>query len=258
MSVLGDRLEQLFASLDREERVAVLLSGGVDSAVVAACAFAALGGRAVAVTLRSEFTSGCDAEWAARIAAHIGIAHLFGRVRLLDDPGILAHESDRCLRCKRILCAQARQLAPDALLLDGTNADDDPARPGRRALREYHVRSPLEECGLGKHHVRELAENLGLPNANRPSNSCLATRLIAGRVIRREDLARVARVEEVLREEGFEDVRARLDDLKMILEIPFGSEPLLEKAHARIMQTIKGLGLTLAGYVYRASGENRT
>jgi ATP-utilizing enzymes of the PP-loop superfamily len=249
-------LERLFASLGREERVAVLLSGGVDSAVVAACAFAALGERAVAVTLRSEFTSGYDFDWAERIAAHIGIPHLLERVRLLDDPGILAHESDRCLRCKRMLCAQARQLAPGALLLDGTNADDDPARPGRRALREFHVRSPLEECGLGKEHVRELAEKLALPNAHRPSNSCLATRLVAGRVIRRENLARVARVEEVLREEGFEDVRARLDDLKMILEIPFGSDALLEKSHARIMETIKGLGLILAGYVYRSSKIN--
>ena len=36
-------------------------------------------------------------------------------------------------------------------------------RPGRRALRELAVRSPLEEARLSKAEVRELSKALGLP-----------------------------------------------------------------------------------------------
>lgn len=254
MSVHCEKLEAHLKALSAdapEVRVCVLLSGGVDSSVVAAAALAALPGRVRALTVRSEFMAAHDAQWALRIAEHLRLPHRTLAVRLLADPGIRAHENDRCYRCKSAICRAAHAAEPEALLLDGTNVNDDPHRPGRRALREQGVLSPLEACGLGKAEVCELAEEYGLPNAHRPSNSCLATRLPPGRPILAEDLAKVSRLEDVLREAGFDDVRARLGERKVVVEIPRGSEALLETAHAGLMRTVVGLGLQFAGYAYR-------
>lgn len=257
MSQLREDLERLVAQLAGKGEVAVLLSGGMDSSVVAAAAVSALGGRARAVTVRSEFVAGHDLEWATRIAEHLGIRHAFVAVRALDDPGIRAHERDRCYRCKKLMCRAAADVAGEALLLDGTNADDDESRPGLRALREFGVCSPLKQGGFSRTKVEALALEYALPVLHRPSNSCLATRLEWGRPIRREDLARVARMEEVLRETGFKDVRARIAGGKLTVEIPEGTERLLEAGHSRIMETAKGLGLALAGYAHRGKRDER-
>ncbi|MGE4290974.1 MAG: asparagine synthase-related protein [Desulfovibrio sp.] len=254
MSGYRKRLETYFQKNHLERKLVVLLSGGVDSAVVACAAQEVRGRDACALTLRSEFFSGHDVDCAVTVTEKLGLEHHLVRIRLLDDPGIRAQEKDRCYRCKRIICATARDAAGEAEILDGTNADDDPDRPGRRALREFDVCSPLAECGLTKAQTRVIAREYGLPNADRPSNSCLATRLPWGKAIRCEDLARVARLEEVLRDQGFTDVRARLDDPLVIVEIPAGSERLLEQAHSTIMRTITGLGLTLVGYTHRKIG----
>lgn len=260
MSGFREKLEHHLAELakggatSRSEssgRVAVLLSGGVDSSVVASAAVAVLGGRAQAITLRSEFLSNHDLFWVRAVVRHLGLPHRLETIRLLDDAEIQANENDRCYRCKLLVCGAARRMLPGVLLLDGAHAGDDPQRPGRRALQELGVRSPLAECGFAKSLVRALAAEYGLPNADRPANSCLATRLDRGRVIQREDLARVARLEEVLLEEGFRDVRARLSGQKVIIEISQESEKLLECSHHRIMETIKGLGLNLTGYTRR-------
>ena len=97
------------------------------------------------------------------------------------------------------------------MLLDGTNASDDAAdRPGMRALRELQVLSPLRLCGVTKAQVRENAKAAGLSVWDKPSYACLATRIPAGEIIRREDLARVERGEAALMDMGFADFRLRL------------------------------------------------
>ena len=60
----------------------VALSGGVDSAVVAHLAFAALGTRAYAVTLAGPAVSAEELARSARAVAQIGIAHAV----VLSDP----------------------------------------------------------------------------------------------------------------------------------------------------------------------------
>ncbi len=161
--------------------VVVAFSGGVDSSVLAAAAHSVLGDAALAATVKSELQSLADLSNAKKVAAEIGIEHLVLEVRLLELEGVRDNLPSRCYLCKR---AMANRLLDEArsrgikVVVDGTNASDRADdRPGMRALYEAGIRMPLRELGITKDEVREMAKQLGLSNADRPSRSCLATRV---------------------------------------------------------------------------------
>ncbi len=83
------------------------------------------------------------------------------------------------------------------VVVDGTNASDKlEDRPGMRALIEAGIRMPLRELGMTKDEVREMARRLDLSCADRPSRSCLATRVEGP--LSSERLRRVEAVEDLL------------------------------------------------------------
>ena len=199
--------------------VAVALSGGVDSGLVAAAAHEAVGQRAVACTVVSELTPARDRSRAAEVAAHIGIRHHLPVISVLDDPGVRENSARRCYHCKRhVFQAMREAFGSDCLLLDGTNRDDDPARPGLQAVGEFEVLSPLYAAGMDKDAVRELARKVGLPNWDAPSESCLATRISPGAPLTGTGLAQVEAMEIFWHGLGVETVRARLDNLMATVE----------------------------------------
>jgi uncharacterized protein len=191
-----DDLRRWFDGL---EGVVVAFSGGVDSSVLADAARFALGDLAFAATVKSELQSEADLANAKRVAAEIGIGHLVLEVGALELEGIRENLNSRCYLCKR---AMAERLLSEArsrgikVVVDGTNASDrSEERPGMMALSEAGIRMPLRELGITKDKVREMARELGLSNADRPSRSCLATRIEGllspkrlGRVEAAEDL----------------------------------------------------------------------
>ena len=98
-------------------------------------------------------------------------------------------------------------------VLEGSNRDDAGThRPGRRASAELGVSSPLEEAGLSKDEIRELARDAGLPNWDAPSRPCLATRFPYGTALERALLRKVDAAEEALEGLGLRQVRVRLPD----------------------------------------------
>ncbi|MGC9515539.1 ATP-dependent sacrificial sulfur transferase LarE [Methanocrinis sp.] len=182
------------------EGVMVAFSGGVDSSVLAAAARLALGDAAVAATVESELQSEADLANARSVAAEIGIEHLVLEVGLLEDEGVCENLSMRCYLCKR---AMAKRLLDEArkrgikVVVDGTNASDRAEdRPGMRALSEAGIRTPLRDLGMAKEGVREMARDLGLSCADRPSRSCLATRIDGP--LSHERLGRVEAAEDIL------------------------------------------------------------
>lgn len=240
MNHIHKRLLRLLSSLPE---AAVAFSGGVDSSLVAHLAREALGARSLALTADTEFISRTALNRAMEKARKLGLAHRVCRTNLLDDPKLAAHPADRCYLCKRrILSLLAAHAQKGAVLLDGTLADDDPFRPGRAALRELCVRSPLAECGLGKKDVRALSKRLGLPGADDPSDSCLATRLPEGRPITSAALARVEAVEEELLRLGFTDIRARDMGETARLDIPAKQKPLFQTHVRRIEEAVRRAG----------------
>ena len=194
--------------------VAVGLSGGADSAFLlwAAARYAE---KATPYFARTPFGYPEDIRYAMDVCEMLGLDLRVVDVDLRDDSDVMSNGPDRCYFCKRrIFGAIAEAAETDGLrvVVDGTNASDDVGdRPGYRALRELGVQSPLRICGITKDDVRRISREAGLPTWDRPSNSCLATRMVTGFPIDLDVLWRAHQAEEALRDIGYSDHRVRTD-----------------------------------------------
>lgn len=213
MDRLEEKLEQLRLILADMGRVLVAFSGGVDSTLLVRVARDVLGDRAAAVTIDAPFHSRREIGDARRIAADLGVPHTIVDARELDLSAVADNPPDRCYLCKKAVfaaCAELARCQGEAVLVDGSNRDDlGDYRPGRRALAELAVRSPLLEAGMTKDDVRGLSRRLGLETWDKPALACLLTRFPHGEAIDAGKLARVERCEEMLRGEGFGQLRVR-------------------------------------------------
>ena len=83
---------------------------------------------------------------------------------VLAQAEICENPPDRCYRCKRFIFQKVREAAAAdgfTVIVDGTNASDDPARrPGFKALAEAGVVSPLRRAGMTKANVRAVLAHL--------------------------------------------------------------------------------------------------
>jgi pyridinium-3,5-biscarboxylic acid mononucleotide sulfurtransferase len=192
---------------------AVAYSGGLDSTVLAKAAHLALGDCAVAVTGTSASMAGGELDEARETARWIGIRHELIATGELDVAAYRDNKADRCYHCKSELFARVEEVArrlSAAVVVDGSNHDDrEDYRPGRKAVAERNVKSPLAECGLTKSEIRELAKSWKLPTWNKPATPCLSSRIAYGEQVTPERLAMVDRAEQFLRERGFQPMRVR-------------------------------------------------
>ena len=223
--------------------VVVAMSGGVDSGLVAALAVQAVGSRARAVTIQSEFVARQEIAAAKSIAEHVGIRHELLEMHHLESAAVRRNGPDRCYHCKGRVFERLQKKFHDAVLCDGTNGDDDPARPGLKALAERGVMSPLRLAGVTKANIRSAAKVLGLPNWDRPSESCLATRIPVGTELTVKRLDMVAVMENYWRGCGVESLRVGHDDLvATVIYMPEYAD-IMKKNRERFAELIKGIGL---------------
>jgi uncharacterized protein len=195
----------------------VALSGGLDSSVLLEVSAAELGDRCLAVTADSVALPAWDRDDAAAAANRArmrGARTLVIETHETDDPRYARNQRLRCFYCKAGLFGELRAVADREgyrWVIDGTNASDLAAddRPGVIAARQLGVRSPLAEAGLSKEEVRAVARELRLPDPDRPSSACLASRIPFGSQITTERLRRVETAELAVRTLGFRQVRVR-------------------------------------------------
>ena len=97
------------------------------------------------------------------------------------------------------------------VIIDGTHIDDlGDYRPGIDALRKNGIKSPLLDVNLSKDEIRKICKDVGLTIYNRPSNSCLASRIPWGQRVTAERLARIEMGETMIKQlTGFQQVRVR-------------------------------------------------
>lgn len=249
MDVPLDSTSRLLELLRSLESCVVAYSGGVDSAVVAAAAFRALGDRALAVTGVSPSLASGELEIARDVARTIGIAHEVVATNEFEQPAYLRNASDRCYHCKSELYSHLdRYLATRrwSCIVNGANLDDlDDYRPGMQAAREHAVRSPLAECGFTKADVRRLAAEWGLPVWDKPASPCLSSRVAYGEEVTPERLGMIDRAEAALRGLGFGVVRVRYHRGDMArLELPSDQLHRLgdDRLRLQIAQLLRGVG----------------
>lgn len=246
------------------DQIGVALSGGVDSALVCTAAFQALGKNQVtAYTIESPMELPQEVEDARQIAESLGV-DLF-RIPLdeLEIEDIRSNPPQRCYFCKRERLKKIKELALLSginQLVDGSNSDDlSDYRPGRQALQELGVLSPLAEVGITKAEVRQLAKWQGLPVWDKPSTPCLASRFPYGVEINHQRLRQVACAEEILKKMGFTELRVRYHESVARIEVPINGFDIVVSQREKIVGAIKNCGflyVTLDLHGFRSGSMN--
>ncbi len=228
-----NRLVEWFSEFDS---CIVAFSAGVDSSLLAYAAYKALREKAIAVTSISPSFASSELEGSRKTAAEIGISLIEVGQDDLSDTDYTKNDVSRCYFCRSNLAAAIRPVQLQfsvEVCVDGTHLDDlKKPRPGVKALRENGFRAPLAELHFSKSDIREMAKYSGLSNWNRPSESCLSSRVAYGQQISLETLERIELAEKIVKSlTQAQIVRVRTINNRAVVEVDTASIPsALEKA----------------------------
>jgi uncharacterized protein len=209
------------------ESVVIGLSGGVDSTLLAKLCLDTLGHDKVwVVTGNSKSVMPEELEYCMEIAARLQLDNdhfMIIDTDELTDPNYTANPENRCYFCKQELFGKLTDIARRVgakWVIDGSNASDmSDYRPGKLAGEELKVRTPLAEAGFTKDDIRELAREFDLPNWDKPSMPCLASRIPYHSNVTAAKLDQIAAAERFLRKIGFKQFRVRHHDKIARLEV---------------------------------------
>lgn len=250
------KYQKLLDELRSLSRVALLFSGGVDSALLL-YALRESGVTAMAITIDSDFLSRAELATTRELAARYNIAHKIIRVEISDVAEIMRNDQQRCYYCKRHFIETVKKNTADQLI-DGTNADDEMAtRPGMKALHEADVKSPLHFVDLHKTEIREISRAKNIAGFARFPNACLATRIATNTPIDLAHLQKIERAESFLSQCNLDGVRVRLHgdngEIARIETQPNDLKKIVDDLRDKIVDEFTKIGFTkiavdLAGY----------
>ena len=238
------KLDELIDWFENKKKVIIALSGGVDSALVAYAAYQKLGNSALAVTADYKTLSQEELETAKKVCLEIGIHHQVIEYNELENEDFVKNDDKRCFHCRTELGLHLENLQKKFnadIILDGTNLDDlVDYRPGIEALRNYDIKSPLVEIKFSKKDVRTEAKRAGLTIYDKPSNSCLASRIPWGQRVTTERLVRIELSEKFVKQ-TINARQVRVRDLDGIAKLEVASdelhllnEKILKKIHSKL------------------------
>ncbi|ACZ12300.1 ATP-dependent sacrificial sulfur transferase LarE [Sulfurospirillum deleyianum] len=258
-----EKYEKLKRLLSSYERLIVAFSGGVDSSFLLKTAYDVLGENVLAISLQTPYIAESEIEEARRIADEIGARHLVLVKPWMEE--LRTNPKERCYLCKHALFSSLTTFAQQRdfrVIAEGSNVDDTmEKRPGRVALLELSILTPLLDVGLSKAEIRLLSKAVGLSTWNKPSYACLLTRFSYGVVVEESALKKVHDAEAYLIAQGYPKMRVRYE--ANIARIEMEKEDALrlmnDGAFSTIIEEVKSYGflhvtLDLQGYRYERKG----
>lgn len=231
------------------------LSGGVDSGLLAGIISGLIWKaniiqpcRFYAVTFNTPFYSQDEIIAAQELCKSLNLNHTVIDIDMRKMPkSLFKNPKDRCFICKKAMFKHIITFCKEKKLqtiIDGTNFDDlSVYRPGKKALEELGIKSPLAECGFTKIEIRKFAKKLNLHSiASKPSLPCFATRLPYGTFLDIDILQKIAACEHFLHSLQFIECRLRFHNPVMRIEIPEKKFSAFLKHKAQIISVLKDNG----------------
>ncbi len=265
---LHTKMTNLQNLLSEMKQVVIAFSGGVDSTFLLKVAADQLGTEnVIALTATSPTYPDFEYQQACELAQEIGVEQIVIESNELEIPGFAENPPRRCYHCKYelfSLCLSQAKERGFSMVLDGSNLDDmGDYRPGRDAVKELEVRSPLLEAGLTKEDIRNLSRELGLKTWNKQAFACLSSRFPYGTRITLDRLQQIDSCETFLRENNFKNYRVRYHDQIARIEVaPEEIARLIDvELRDRLISSFKQAGftyVTLDLQGYRTGSMNAT
>ncbi|NLJ49774.1 MAG: ATP-dependent sacrificial sulfur transferase LarE [Candidatus Atribacteria bacterium] len=257
--IIKNKYDKLLQILHDLKSCLVAYSGGVDSTFLLIASHEVLGDKTSGILIDTPFLPKSEKSFALKTANQLKLPFIVQEVNLLQYTSILRNQPNRCYFCKKVLFETIQGIANQKnyqFIAEGSNKDDlSDFRPGRKVLQKMGIKSPLVDVGLTKEEIRQILKGKNIPTWNKPSYSCLATRIPFGKTISSEHLSRIEKAELYLSELGFEQLRVRDHFPLARIEIPLSNNDLIRIHDNRhqINEKLKTLGyqwvtLDLEGY----------
>ncbi|MGC8925821.1 MAG: 7-cyano-7-deazaguanine synthase [Calditerrivibrio sp.] len=165
----------------RFKSAVVALSGGADSSFTLYLASRYIESKKiVAVTATNSHVFRYEINQARYIAERLNVRWIGFEAQM--DINFFKNDENRCYYCKKSFLEEIKKIKEELgyeVIFDGSNIDDlSEVRPGRRAIEEYGVISPLIDLSLGKNDVLKGLNDSPLKDLYFTTESCKATRLV--------------------------------------------------------------------------------
>ena len=208
------KIQGLRKILRNYKSVLVAHSGGTDSSFLLKAAVDFLGAdKVLAVTVKSEFIPESKIAEAKSIADEIGARWERAEIPVLYESNLVKNPPTRCYICKKAIMKELKKIAKKEgmeQVVEGSIVEDMKIyRPGKKAIKQLKIKSPLLEAELSKEEIRKLSRKSGLPCWNKPSFTCLATRFPYETRLTKKNLEKVAAAEDFLSDKTFKKFRVR-------------------------------------------------
>lgn len=210
-----EKLNVLVNKLKNYKKVAVAFSGGVDSSLLLKAAKIALGKENVfAITAKGVMIAEENYKEAIELAKKESIHCITVEIGNFKTKEFKLNQKNRCYACKKAIFEEMLKVSYNYncdACLEGSNLDDEQKyRPGRKAMEELGIISPLKDALFTKKDVREAAKQLGIVVWDRPSDSCLATRFPYNTTLTKELFYQAEQAEKIIKELGIKVCRVRI------------------------------------------------
>lgn len=251
------KLDSLKEFLRERQKVAIALSGGLDSSVLLALSVEILGSaNCIALTATPPYAMQEELKDAENLCKNLNVK-LVKIAQKTIPRNIKFNPPNRCYLCKISIFNKIKSVAKKRgfeIVCDGTNLDDlSDYRPGMKALKELEIASPFLECKITKQDIRNFAHERNMSVAEKPAYACLLTRLEHGKKIEISTLEKIDRLETFLRKNYIAKIRARLDSENIRIECDSSDFSKIISGANEICKHAKELGfkrcsLDLNGY----------